>query len=159
MNQQKNPGERRRDMLRNSLAIAGAGFFALRPIPLTATPLTMRSAMNKAFDNQNIQAGKVMLKLPQVAENGASVQFSVSVDSPADQTDYVKSIHIFSEKNPLPEVARFFLSPGAGKATVTTRIRLADSQTIIAVATLSDGSLWSGSAQSVVTLAACIDTV
>ncbi len=149
----------RRQMLRASLALAttGAGL-TLIPVSARATPASMREAMNAAFKGQEIKPGKVTLKLPQIAENGASVQLTVDVDSPASQTEYVKAIHIFSEKNPLPEIARFFLAPGAGRASVTTRIRLADSQTITAVATLSDGSLWSGSAKSVVTLAACIAT-
>lgn len=149
----------RRQMLRASLALAttGAGL-VLIPITTRATPASMREAMNAAFEDREITPGKVTLKLPQIAENGASVQLTVEVDSPASETEYVKSIHIFSEKNPLPEIARFHLSPGAGRASVTTRIRLADSQTITAVATLSDGSLWSGAAKSVVTLAACIAT-
>lgn len=149
----------RRQMLHASLAFATTGVStSLTPIAAWATPAGMQAAIGTAFGEQPISEGKVALKLPQVAENGASVQLVIDVDSPANQTDYVKSIHVFSEKNPIPEVCRFFLAPGAGKAKVTTRIRLADSQTIVAIATLSDGSLWSGAAKSVVTLAACIST-
>ena len=73
--------------------------------------------------------------------------------------DHVRAIYVFADKNPLPDVARFHLSVDSGRARVATRIRLADSQTIAAVAQLSDGSLWSGTAEIIVTLAACIGMV
>ncbi len=66
--------------------------------------------------------------------------------------DYVKSIHVFNEKNPQPNVGNFYLGPRAGRAQISTRIRLADSQKIIAIAQLSDGSFWSASVDVVVTL-------
>jgi sulfur-oxidizing protein SoxY len=73
--------------------------------------------------------------------------------------DYVKSIHVFNEKNPQPNLGNFFLGPRAGRAQVSTRVRLADSQKIIAIAHLSDGSYWSTTAEVVVTLAACTEEV
>ena len=82
---------------------------------------------------------------------------TVSVDSPMTEADHVKAIHIFSEKNPLPNVVSFHLGPRAGRASVATRIRLADTQTVVAICELSDGSFWSGSADVVVTLAACLE--
>jgi sulfur-oxidizing protein SoxY len=71
--------------------------------------------------------------------------------------DHVKSIHIFNEKNPQPNVASFYLDPRAGRAQVSTRIRLADSQKVIAIAQLKDDSFWSDSVDVVVTLAACLE--
>jgi sulfur-oxidizing protein SoxY len=73
------------------------------------------------------------------------------------EADHVASIHIFNQKNPQPYVAAFQLGPRAGKAAVSTRIRLADSQQVVAIARLGDGSFWSDSADVIVTLAACVE--
>ena len=81
----------------------------------------------------------------------------MSVASPMTETDHVEGIHIFNQKNPQPYVAAFHLGPRAGKASVATRIRLADSQKVIAIARLADGSFWSDSADVIVTLAACTE--
>ncbi|MGH7247670.1 MAG: thiosulfate oxidation carrier protein SoxY, partial [Pseudomonadota bacterium] len=82
---------------------------------------------------------------------------TVSVDSPMTATDYVKAIHVFNEKNPQPDVIGVALGPRAGRAGFSTRIRLADSQTVTAIAELSDGTFWSGDVAVVVTLAACLE--
>jgi len=87
------------------------------------------------------------------------VPITVSVASPMTSEDYVKSIHVFNEKNPQPNIGNFYLGPRAGRAQVSTRIRLADSQKIVAIAHLADGSFWSVSVDVVVTLAACADEV
>jgi len=85
------------------------------------------------------------------------VPLTVTVDSPISGADHITAIHIFNEKNPQPYVAAFHLGPRSGKAVVSTRIRLADSQQVVAIARLSDGSFWSVSADVVVTLAACAE--
>jgi sulfur-oxidizing protein SoxY len=84
---------------------------------------------------------------------------TVSVDNPMTPENHVKSIHVFNEKNPQPNVGNFYLGPNAGRAQVSTRIRLADSQKITAIAKLSDGSFWSVSVDIIVTLAACTEEV
>jgi sulfur-oxidizing protein SoxY len=99
----------------------------------------------------------VKIDAPPLVENGNSVSVTVSVDSPMTPADHVTSIHIFNEKNPQPNVANFHLGPRSGRASVSTRIRLADTQKIVAVAKLSDGSCWSASAELIVTIAACIE--
>jgi sulfur-oxidizing protein SoxY len=81
----------------------------------------------------------------------------VSVESPMTEADHVKSIHLFSERNPVPRMASFHLGPRAGRAEVSSRVRLAGSQRVTAVAELSDGSFWSDSAHVQVTLSACMD--
>ncbi len=101
--------------------------------------------------------GRVWLDLPALVENGNSVTLTVAVDSPMTPADHARAIGIFSQKNPLPDVAVFRLSPRGGRAAVTTRIRLADSQRITAVAEFADGSFWSGTADVIVTLAACVE--
>jgi sulfur-oxidizing protein SoxY len=97
--------------------------------------------------------------VPPLVENGNTVPITVSVVSPMTEADHVRSIHVFNEKNPQPNIGNFHLGVRSGRAQVSTRIRLADSQKIIAIAKLSDGSFWSASADVVVTLAACTEDV
>jgi sulfur-oxidizing protein SoxY len=138
-------------------AIAGAA------LPLTlrraaeATPESAAAAMKEIMGDAPLREGKVKLEIPPLAENGNSVPLTVSVESPMTAADHVRSIHIFAEENPLPNVAHFYLGQRAGKAQVSTRIRLFKSQHIVAVAALSDGSFWSAKAEIVITLAACIE--
>ena len=106
-----------------------------------------------------VRTGKVKLDIPPLVENGNTVPMTVSVSHPMAPEDHVKSIHVFNEKNPQPNIANFHLGPHTGRAQVSTRIRLADSQKIVAIAKLSDGSFWSASVDVVVTLAACTEEV
>ena len=101
--------------------------------------------------------GRVQLELPQLADNGNSVAMRVSVQSPMTAEDHVKGIHLFSDRNPVTRMASFYLGPRAGKAQVSSRVRLAGSQRVTAVAQLSDGSFWSDTAEVIVTLSACLD--
>lgn len=135
---------------------AGAVLISATPLPAFATPEAMRQAQIALFGDKPIREGRVALKMPTIAENGFSVALSVDVDSPMTEADYVKQIAIFSSRNPISELGRFELGPRAGKAAVSTRIRLSGTQTVHAVAEMSDGTLWSGSAETVVTLAACV---
>ncbi len=95
--------------------------------------------------------------MPPLSENGNTVPLTVSVESPMTAADYVKAIHVFTELNPQPDVVSFRLGPRAGRARVATRIRLATTQTVVAVSELSDGSFWSDTVAVVVTLAACLE--
>ena len=104
-----------------------------------------------------LRKGKVTLVLPQLADNGNSVPIRITVDSPMTPADHVKSIHLYSERNPVPNMANFYLSPRAGRAEINSRVRLAGSQRVTAVAKLSDGSFWYAAAPIVVTLSACLD--
>ena len=144
----------RRGFLRAS---AGAATILCLPVPAWAIRPSMADAMRSVLGDDPITPGRVSLAIPAVAENGHSVPLTVEVESEMSPRDHVTAIHVFSEKNPLPDVVRFFLGERSGRARVSTRIRLADSQTIVAVASMSDGSRWSGSAKTVVTLAACVD--
>jgi sulfur-oxidizing protein SoxY len=122
-----------------------------------ASPPATQEAIRKVAGGARITAGKVTLDLPPLSENGNTVPLTVTVDSPMTAADHVKALHVFTEKNPQPDVASFRFGPRAGRARVSTRIRLADTQTVTAVAELSDGSFWSGTANVVVTLAACLE--
>jgi sulfur-oxidizing protein SoxY len=103
------------------------------------------------------RTGRVTLALPQFVDNGNAVPLTVTVDSPMSATDYVKSIHLISNRNPVAQMANFYLGPRAGRAQLITRVRLAGSQTVTAVAALSDGSFWMESVAVVVTVSACLD--
>jgi sulfur-oxidizing protein SoxY len=136
---------------------AGAGVASSIPCATGATEAAMAEAIRDLIGEAPLAPGKVKLELPSIVENGNTVPLTVSVESPMTEADHVDSIHIFNQKNPQPYVATFHLGPRAGKAYVATRIRLADSQRIVAIARLADGSLWSDSADIIVTLAACTE--
>ena len=139
---------------------AAAGTFPIVTLrPLQATPAMLNTAIRNVVGEATVRTGKVKLDIPPLVENGNTVPMTVSVDSPMAPEDHVKSIHVFNEKNPQPNIGNFHLSPKAGRAQVSTRIRLADSQKVVAIAKLSDGSFWSASVDVVVTLAACTDEV
>jgi len=127
--------------------------------PAAATPDTMAAAIRDFIGEATVRDGKVKLDLPPLVENGNSVSLNVTVDSPMTEADHVKSIAVFNEKNPQPNVLHFHLGPRSGKASVSTRIRLADSQRVVAIAQLSDGSFWSDSVDVIVTLVACLETL
>jgi sulfur-oxidizing protein SoxY len=127
--------------------------------PAEATPALLAAAIRNVVGEAAVQAGKVKLEIPPLVENGNTVPMTVSVESPMTAENHVKSIHVFNEKNPQPNIGNFHLGPHAGRAQVSTRIRLADSQKVIAIARMSDDTFWSASADVVVTLAACTEEV
>jgi sulfur-oxidizing protein SoxY len=140
-----------------------AGAVSIVALPLSAgtvlaTPEGMAEAMEEALGKgAAIKPGRIKIDLPQLAENGNSVPLKIAVESPMTAADHVKTIYIFSEKNPVSNVVRFHLGPRSGVGRVQTSIRLAGTQRITAVAQMSDGSLWSGGADVIVTQAACLD--
>ncbi|MBI2315989.1 MAG: SoxY-related AACIE arm protein [Betaproteobacteria bacterium] len=146
---------------RNFLIVAGslAGGIALGAAggDARATPAAMHEAIRKVVGDAPVRRGRVKLDIPPLVDNGNAVPISVAVESPMTPEDHVKAIHVFNEKNPLPNVVSAYLGPRCGRARISTRIRLGDSQTVIAIAQLSDGSFWSDSANVVVTLAACLE--
>jgi sulfur-oxidizing protein SoxY len=127
--------------------------------PVEATPAMLATAIRNVAGEAVVRTGKVKLDVPPLVENGNTVPMTVSVSNPMTSDDYVKSIHVFNEKNPQPNVGNFYLGPHAGRAQISTRIRLADSQKIVAIARLSDDSFWSATVDVVVTLAACTEEV
>jgi len=151
------PATRRRFLL-EAAAACGVGL-GLSIRPAAATPETMQAAIKRVVGEGELRKGKVKLDLPPLVENGNVVSLTVSVDSPMTASDYVKAIHVFNERNPQPNVIAAYLGPRAGRARVATRIRLADTQTVTAIAELSDGSFWSDSVQVIVTLAACLEAL
>jgi sulfur-oxidizing protein SoxY len=158
MRQPKHTSRRRFLGLAGSTAVLGAiPIVAVRPVE--ATPAMLATAIRNVVGEAVVRTGKVKLDVPPLVENGNTVPITVSVQNPMTANDYVKSIHVFNEKNPQPNVGNFYLGPHAGRAQISTRIRLADSQKIVAIARLSDDSFWSTSVDVVVTLAACTEEV
>jgi sulfur-oxidizing protein SoxY len=136
-------------------ALGAAQFLAVRPA--TATPASMAAAIREAIGEAQVRPGKVKLDLPPLVENGNTVPLTVTVDSPMTAANHVKRVHIFNEKNPEPSIVTFHLGPRSGRASISTRIRLADTQSVVAIAELSDGSFWSDSVDVIVTIAACTE--
>ena len=130
---------------------------AIAVAPARATPAAMEEAIRTVVGSARVTAGRVKLELPPLSENGNAVPLTVNVESPMTEADHVRAVHVFTQKNPQPDVVTFRLGPRAGRARVATRIRLADTQTVMAICELSDGSFWSDRADVVVTLAACLE--
>jgi len=150
---QPSSGPTRRGFLAGSVALVAL-------LPLTAanaTPASLEAAIREVVGGATLNAGKVTLDLPPLVENGNTVPLKVSVDSPMSAADHVRAIHVFNEKNPQPHVLNAYLGPRAGRASIAAHIKLADSQRIVAIAELSDGSFWTASADVIVTIAACIE--
>ena len=145
---------------REFMALAGgAAVLAVTLRPAEATPATMAAAIRNVVGTAPVKTGKVKLDVPPLVENGNTVPMTVSVASPMAPEDFVRSIHVFNEKNPQPNIGNFYLGPHAGRAQISTRIRLADSQKVVAIARLSDDTFWSATVDVVVTLAACTEEV
>ena len=125
--------------------------------PAAATPEEMAAAIKAFTGGATPRPGNVVLEVARLVDNGNTVPITIRVDSPMTASDHVAAIAVFNERNPETGVAVFTLGPRAGKAEVSTRIRMATSQKLVAVARMSDGSFWLHSADVVVTLAACIE--
>lgn len=114
-------------------------------------------AIRKVVGGAPVRVGRVKLEVPPLVDNGNAVPLAVEVQSPMTAVDHVKTIHVFTEKNPQPYVLTAHLGPRAGRARVATRARIADTGTVTAIAQMSDGSFWSDSVKVVVTLSACLE--
>jgi sulfur-oxidizing protein SoxY len=147
---------RRQFLVAGGATLLGAAVL-VRVRPAQATPDTMKAAIRDVVKGAPVRAGRIKFDVPPLVENGNTVPVTISVMSSMTEADHVVSIHVFNEKNPQPNVGNFYLGPRAGRGQISTRIRLADTQTLTAIAKLSDGSFWSAIADVVVTLAACTE--
>jgi sulfur-oxidizing protein SoxY len=138
-------------------AAAGAARAELPPEIDALRKAALREALDKVTGKAPLKRGRVKLDVPALIDNGNSVALVVDVESPMTSADHVKAIHVFTEKNPQPYIITARLGPRAGRARITTRARIADSGTIIAIAQMSDGGFWSDSVEVVVTVSACGD--
>ncbi len=142
---------------RRFLAGTAATVIVLPLARASATQEAMAEAIRKVVGTNTPTEGRVKLDVPPLVENGNTVPLTITVESPMTAADYVKAIHVFNEKNPQPNVLSAWLGPHSGKAIVGTRIKLGDSQRIVAIAETSDGKFWIGGADVIVTLAACLE--
>jgi sulfur-oxidizing protein SoxY len=122
-----------------------------------ATPEQGQAALADLLSGQTARPGRVTLDIPPLVENGNSVVMQVRVDSPMTADDHVRAIHIVAEGNPIPRILSAYFTPHSGKAQLTARVRLGDSQRVWAIAHMSNGSFWSGHADTLVTSSACTE--
>jgi sulfur-oxidizing protein SoxY len=149
---------RRHFLMHSGHLVAGAVLVTLVPVrPGHASPQAMQELVRDIVGEATIRTGRVRLDIPALVENGNVVPLTVAVESPMTEADHVKKIHVINEKNPQPHVISVMLGPRAGRASLSTRIKLADSQQVLAIAEMSDGSFWSGATDVIVTLAACVE--
>lgn len=142
---------------RGMLAASAGAALAVSLRPACATPEEMSAAVVEMTGGKPMTAGRVKLDMPPLVENGNAAPLSVVVESPMTASDHVRRITVFNERNPQPHVIEAHLGPRSGRATLSTRIRLANTQRITAIAEMSDGTFWSGTADVIVTLAACVE--
>ncbi len=144
----------RRAVLASSV---GLGAWVVLGTSAFAASDDLATAISSYAGGAAVREGKVKFEIAELVDNGNVVPITVTVDSPMTASNYVRAIAVFNEKNPERDVVKFTLDARAGKASVTTRIRLATTQKLVAVAQLSDGSFWSHSVDVIVTLAACLE--
>jgi sulfur-oxidizing protein SoxY len=143
-------------MQRRTVLLSSLASVVVRPA--RATPEAQAAAVQAFTGGRTPLDGRVKLDIAQLIDNGNVVPVRIDVTSPMTATDHVQRIALFTERNPAPEVLVFHLGPHNASAQVATRMRLATSQTITAIALLSDGSLWQHRVDVIVTLAACVET-
>jgi sulfur-oxidizing protein SoxY len=140
---------------RRALRVLASGACLLVIKPAMATPDELATTLRETFGDRPIKSGRVKLEMPRLAENGSVVPVSVNVDSPMTPQDYVKSIHIFASDNHLPRVLEVQLGPYNGKGVFSSRVRVARSQAISAVAVMSDETVWSAAVKVEVVTSEC----
>jgi sulfur-oxidizing protein SoxY len=121
------------------------------------SPDQAKLAIQTLVGDQIVQTGRVILDIPPLIENGNSVVMTLRVESPMTQQDYVKSVHMLAEGNPLPNILSAYFTPRSGLARVMSRVRLAKNQRVWAIAQMSNGSFWRGYADTLVTTSACTE--
>ena len=145
---------------RRSLLVAAAAMplsVVGSQIAFAQLPDDLAKAVNQYTGGKPIRTGRVQFEVASIVENGNSVAVTITVDSPMTPANHVRSIAIFNEKNPQTDVLIARLGPRAGRARMATRIRLATSQKLIAIAETNDGAYWSQPVDVIVALAACLE--
>lgn len=142
----------RRDVM--TMAATGAALLMVSDVAL-ATPDKVAEEIKKIVGDKKLVPGKIKLDLPTIAENGLVVPLNFEVESPMTEKDYVKAVHFFAEGNPSVNVATFHFTPLSPKAAASTRIRLAKTQDIVAVAEMSNGDMFSARKEVKVTIGGC----
>jgi sulfur-oxidizing protein SoxY len=145
---------------RRSFIAASAGIAVnvlVRPSAVLAQNDPLAALVRGYAGAAAVREGRVKLDIAPLVDNGNSVPIEVSVESPMTAADHVTGIAVFNEKNPQRDVGQFTLTPLSGRAHVATRIRLAGTQKLVAVARMNDGSCWTHTVEVLVTVASCIE--
>ncbi|MDB5549479.1 MAG: thiosulfate-binding protein SoxY [Tardiphaga sp.] len=149
-----NPAHASRREALGLAAIAGLAAI-LAPRMSFATEKMVTDEIKKLYGDKTFESGKIKLDVPEIAENGLVVPVNVEVESPMTEADHVKSVHVFAEGNPLPGVVSYKFTPACGKASASTRMRLAETQNIVCIAEMSNGKLHMAKANVKVTIGGC----
>jgi sulfur-oxidizing protein SoxY len=150
--------KRRTFLKRSTLAVTAAALPALAQQPTKFQPVQdVKPLVVELTKGAAVDEGGIEVQLPQIAENGNSVPMRITVDHSMAPADFVAAIHIIAERNPRPLVASFHLKPEAGRAEISTRVRLAGTQTVRVLAAMSDGRFRMSQTDVLVTAAACLD--
>jgi sulfur-oxidizing protein SoxY len=142
---------------RETLALAAIASLAalLAPKMALADEPAVAAQIKKLYGDKKFDEGKIKLDVPEIAENGLVVPVNVEVESPMTDQDYVKAVHVFADGNPAPGVVSYRFTPACGKAAASTRVRLAQTENIICIAEMSNGSLYMAKANVKVTIGGC----
>lgn len=133
----------RRQVLRaGGVALLATTLLGLGTFPAEATPKEAKARLKELTDGKELQKGKITISLPQLTQDGKRTRLKVAVDSPMSEDDFVRKVHVLGERNTSPDIASYLFSPLAGKCEFVTRIRVAQSQTIIVAAEMNDGSVY-----------------
>lgn len=146
---------RRQALLAGVGALAAVGGLTGAAAPVRAAAEDAQAAIDAFTGGAEPTMARVMLDVPEIAENGNTVPMNVSVESPMTEDDYVTEVLIVADGNPRPGVATFHFSPMSGVAQANTRIRLAGTQNVVAVAKMSDGSVFMDRKEVKVTIGGC----
>ena len=157
-NLSSNPIKLSRRMCMSALGLLGLSSWMVPSLTMAKKPEAME-AIAKIIGSNTIRDGRVNLVIPPLVESGNLVVLKLSIESPMTANDYVKAVHVIAEENPSPNIFTAYFTPRSGRAELTTRVRLADSQRVWAIAQMSDGSFWQGYADTLVTLSACTEMV
>src|SRR6266404_695458 len=156
------PGLLRRHISRRRM-LQGAGAWALASPLLAGAPaaaaqeLPAIPALTSLLAGRSPRRERLRLELPTLADNGQAVPMRLTMAGPFAPGSALKSIHLYSEVNPVPEMAVFEFPSPPPKVEIDSRVRLAGSQRVVAVAVMSDDTLFAAVADVVVTIAACLD--
>lgn len=143
----------RRDAIRLAALAFAAG--AIAPTLSLADEKAVAAEIKKLYGDKPMAQGRIRLDVPEIAENGLVVPVNVEIESPMTDADYVKAVHLFADGNPQPGIVTYTFTPACGKAAAATRMRLAQTQDIVCIAEMSDGSLFSAKANIKVTIGGC----
>jgi sulfur-oxidizing protein SoxY len=129
-------------LTRRELFLATAAGFASATIVSPAKASDEAAELIKRLTGRSAKASdRLHLVMPRTFPNGYTVPLNVDIDSPMTENDYVRYVRVVAPRNPLIEIATFHFVPQRSLPRVSTRIRLAEPQDVLAFAELNDGTL------------------